>query len=456
MDFDSPDIASSREASEEPAGTEILAAWARTKKTHWAQTLDQRECTRINRLVLLARAAVAFRAKHGKFPWKLRCGFFNLVHRLARIEGKLMAYPADFTAKDFGKIDSLIKCFRVIHGELQPFVGAPVMVKTRQSKSRTPPVSSVGSAPTPTSSYNPGTLLPLDIPLAPPTSTPTVMPRPTATVPRMTPDVTADPGWEQLLRETFAPKFQAPVTPVLSPMEATPPSRLSPPAAAAPLEDPVSMLDQPELTPEWEAYLKQSTPPDIGIKRKREPSPTFGKNYPTKKDSPFSTPHRTPHIPSAPMSYAPTRLPSPEPLPPAVPVTEETDLRVQQVPWEGRDVTIPAVTPTFSSSSRPAASPEVPRDISSSHVPLGSHVIHPRAPSSRPMPRDPVSRPRWVRLRESPPSTPDAPDEPESSTDPRIDSAVLTEDLSILQGLLSGLPMSLWSAVPDTTDTDGH
>jgi len=40
-----------------------------------------------------------------------------------------------------------------------------------------------------------------------------------------------------------------------------------------------------------------------------------------------------------------------------VPVTEESDLRVQQVPWEGRDVTIPAVTPTFSSTSRPAASP---------------------------------------------------------------------------------------------------
>src|SRR5712671_5694990 len=171
---------------------------------------------------------------------------------------------------------------------------------------------------------------------------------------------------------------------------------LSPPTTAAPLEDPVSMLDQPELMPEWEAYLKQSTPPDIRIKRKREPSPTFGKNYPTKKASPFSTPHRTPHIPSAPMSYALTRLPSPEPLPPAVPVIEETDLCVQQVPWEGRDVTIPAVTPTFSSTSRPAASPEVPRDTSSGHVPLGSHVIYPRAPSSRPMPRDPVSRPRWV------------------------------------------------------------
>src|SRR5712675_1743123 len=117
-------------------------------------------------------------------------------------------------------------------------------------------------------------------------------------------------------------------------------------------------------------------------------------------------------------------------------------------------VTIPAVTPTFSSPSRPAASPEVPRDTSPGHVPLGSHVIHPRAPSSCPMSRDPVSRPRWVRLRESPLSTPDAPDEPESSTDPRIDSTVLTKDLSIFQGLLSRLPMSLWSAVPDMTD--GH
>jgi len=90
--------------------------------------LDQKERTWINGLVLLARAAVAFRAKHGKFPRKLRRGFFNLVHRLVRIEGKLTAYPADFTTRDFGKIDSLIKCFRVIHGELQPFVGAPVTV----------------------------------------------------------------------------------------------------------------------------------------------------------------------------------------------------------------------------------------------------------------------------------------------------------------------------------------
>src|SRR5712671_4298942 len=116
------------------------------------------------------------------------------------------------------------------------------------------------------------------------------------------------------------------------------------------------------------------------------------------------------------------------------PLTCTTQVHIYP-PFEKLHVTIPAITPTFSLTSRPAASPEAPRDISSSHVPLGSHVIHPRAPSSRPMPRDPVSCPRWVRLRESPPSTPDAPDEPESSTDPRIDSAVLTEDLSILQGL---------------------
>src|SRR5712671_3381862 len=152
MDFDSPEIASSREASEEPADTSILAAWAWTKKTHWAQTLDQKERIRINGLMLLAQAAIAFRAKHGRFPRKLRRGFFNLVHQLGRIKGKLTAYPTDFTAQDFGKLDSLIKCFRVIHGKLQLFVGAPVEDIRRKSKSRTPQASRVGSAPTPTNS----------------------------------------------------------------------------------------------------------------------------------------------------------------------------------------------------------------------------------------------------------------------------------------------------------------
>jgi len=72
------------------------------------------------------------------------------------------------------------------------------------------------------------------------------------------------------------------------------------------------------------------------------------------------------------------------------------------------------------------------------------------------MPHDPVSCPQWVQLRESPLSTPNAPDKPESSADPWIDSTAITKDLSILQGLLSGLSMSLWSTVPVMTDTDRH
>src|SRR5712675_943448 len=116
-------------------------------------------------------------------------------------------------------------------------------------------------------------------------------------------------------------------------------------------------------------------------------------------------------------------------------------------------VTISAITPTFSLTSCPTVSPEAPRNISSSHVPLGSHVIHPRIPSSRPMPRDPVSHSQWVRPRESHPSTLDAPDEPGSSDDPRIDSTAMTKDLLILQELLSEFPMRSWSAVPDI---NGH
>src|SRR5712672_1279947 len=78
VDFDSPEIASSWEASEEPA--DISAARTRTHRPH---SLDQKEPTPINGLMLLARAAVAFRAKHGKFPSKLRRGFLNFVYRLA-------------------------------------------------------------------------------------------------------------------------------------------------------------------------------------------------------------------------------------------------------------------------------------------------------------------------------------------------------------------------------------
>ena len=125
-----------------------------------------------------------------------------------------------------------------------------------------------------------------------------------------------------------------------------------------------------------------------------------------------------------------------------------TALLLCQLLWVG--VITPAVTPTFSSPSRPTTFPKELHNTSSSHVPFRSHVIHPRAPLHT-MPHKLTSRPRWVRLQESPPrlSTPDTPDL-------QIDSTAMTEDLSILQGLLSGHPISLWSAVPDMTDTDRH
>jgi len=70
------------------------------------------------------------------------------------------------------------------------------------------------------------------------------------------PTFTNNPGWEQLLANVRA-KFRAPVTPSLSPMEAPLSSRLSPPAAGASLEDPVSLQTSPRLTPKWEAIPEQ-------------------------------------------------------------------------------------------------------------------------------------------------------------------------------------------------------
>jgi len=82
VDSDSPDIASSREASKEPE--DVLAARTRA---HWAESLDLKERTRINGLALLARAALVFRAEHGKFPGKLRRELSNLVFQLGRTKG---------------------------------------------------------------------------------------------------------------------------------------------------------------------------------------------------------------------------------------------------------------------------------------------------------------------------------------------------------------------------------
>jgi len=93
------------------------------------------------------------------------------------------------------------------------------------------------------------------------------------------------------------------------------------------------MLDQPELTPEWEAYLKQSTPPDIGSKGNRK-LVQRSEELPDQEGFALLNPHRTP-ISRRPRCLMPNPSTVPEPLPPVVPVTEETDLRVQQVPWEG-------------------------------------------------------------------------------------------------------------------------
>jgi len=78
--------------------------------------------------------------------------------------------PADFTARDFGKIDSLIKCFRVIHGELQPFVGAPVTVK-QGSPSQGLPRCRVLGVPQPRQAHITLDTSPTRHPLAPPTLT---------------------------------------------------------------------------------------------------------------------------------------------------------------------------------------------------------------------------------------------------------------------------------------------
>jgi len=117
--------------------------------------------------------------------------------------------------------------------------------------------------------------------------------------------------------------------------------RLSPPAAAAPLEDPVSMLDQPKLTPKLGSIFENKYPTRHWAQRKGSLVPTFGKNYPTKNGFPLLTPHHTPisHQPRCPMPQPAYRPPSRYcHAAPAAPVTEESDLHVQQVPWEGRDV----------------------------------------------------------------------------------------------------------------------
>jgi len=97
-------------------------------------------------------------------------------------------------------------------------------------------------------------------------------------------------------------------------------------------------------------------------------------------------------------------LPSPKATTAYRPAYEENWTGVvQQVPWEGRDVTIlTAVTPLPRQVVLPPPL-EAPRgDIRLQSRAPWVDVIHTVAPSSGPMLADPVSHPRWVRLRERP------------------------------------------------------
>ena len=118
-------------------------------------------------------------------------------------------------------------------------------------------------------------------------------------------------------------------------------------------------------------------------------------------------------------------------------------------------VTILDLPPLFPSTSRtstgPEPSPSPPRDPSSSHVPLGSHVIHPRVPT-RQMPRPATtSRPRWLRPFDSPPVPPSPPKPEQDPDDPRIDAATLDEEPTLLRRMIARLPRR-WA--PNPMDID--
>jgi len=69
-----------------------------------------------------------------------------------------------------------------------------------------------------------------------------------------------------------------------------------PPAAAAPLEDPVSMLDQPELTARVGSILENKYPHQTSEpKRKREPSPNVREELPDQEG--FALLDPAPHSP---------------------------------------------------------------------------------------------------------------------------------------------------------------
>jgi len=146
------------------------------------------------------------------------------------------------------------------------------------------------------------------------------MPRPAATVPRLTPDVHHQSWLGTAIARDVRTKVQDPhCHPCPVAYGDHPSSQLSPPAAAAPIEDPVSMLDQPELTPRVGSIFETKYPTGHRDQKETGTQSNVREELPDQEGFALLDPAPHSHIPSALMSYAPTRLLSPEPLPPAGP-----------------------------------------------------------------------------------------------------------------------------------------
>jgi len=128
-------------------------------------------------------------------------------------------------------------------------------------------------------------------------------------------------------------------------MEVPPSSHLSPPAAAAPLADPVSMLTQPEAHARGK-HISNKVPPGHRDTKGKGSLPHL-EYYLTRRVHPSQKPPPPPHIPSA-RCLTQLVYSSPEPLPPAPrrPVTEERTCMFGK--FLGRsDVMIPVPSPYF-------------------------------------------------------------------------------------------------------------
>jgi len=193
----------------------------------------------------------------------------------------------------------LIKCFQgQLLSNLQTMVAAPVWIKGQQSQGQQGlPWCRVLEVPQPTTVHSapPWDTLPSNTPCTT-YFDPPPKPRPAATV-HDYPLHHQHPGWEELIARTFAPKFQGPlVPPSCHPME-PPIVAFVAPRCLCSLEDPVSMLDQPNLRPMEGYHLKPRTP--LESFQRKEPCPLYGKvpvqegfTLPLPAPSPISCPAR--------------------------------------------------------------------------------------------------------------------------------------------------------------------